>query len=53
MNKTVWGMSGLSHNAAITVVRNDKVLFASSSERYSRIKKDKNFNNDLLIDCLL
>jgi carbamoyltransferase len=50
--KIVWGMSGLAHDAAITVMRGNEILFASSTERYSRIKNDKNFNNDIIKDCL-
>lgn len=50
--KLVWGISGLAHDAAIAVLRGNKILFASSTERYSRVKNDKNFNNKILADCL-
>lgn len=48
----IWGASGLSHDASISVIKNGEIVFASSSERYSRIKNDKNFNQELIDDCL-
>ena len=48
----IWGASGLSHDAAITVIEDGKIVFASSSERYSRIKNDKNFHAGLILECL-
>ena len=51
-NKVIWGASGLSHDASITIVQNNTVLFASSTERYSRIKNDKTFNSNIIQDCL-
>jgi len=48
----IWGASGLSHDAAITILQDDKILFASSSERYSRIKNDPDFHPALILDCL-
>lgn len=35
-----WGISANSHDAAIAVFHNDKLLYASHSERYSRVKND-------------
>jgi carbamoyltransferase len=51
-NQIIWGASGLSHDASISVIKNGKIMFASSSERYSRIKNDKNFNPEMIQDCL-
>lgn len=48
----VWGVSALSHHAAITVVEGDRVLFASPSERYSRRKNDAELHPDLIADAL-
>lgn len=48
----IWGASGLSHDASISVIKNGEIVFASSSERYSRIKSDKNFDTELIEDCL-
>jgi carbamoyltransferase len=50
--KIIWGASGLSHDAAIAVVKDGKLIFASSAERYSRVKNDPNFNIELIADCL-
>jgi len=52
MSKIYWGVSGFSHDASISVISNNSLLFASSSERYSRIKNDKNLNFELINDCL-
>jgi len=50
--QVIWGASGLSHDAALAVISNGKLVFASSSERYSRIKNDPNFNIELIADAL-
>jgi carbamoyltransferase len=38
--KTIWGISALNHDASITVMRGNEILFAGHSERYTRIKND-------------
>lgn len=43
-----WGISAAAHDAALTVVSGNEILFASHSERYSRIKNDKHLNVDLI-----
>lgn len=43
-----WGISAAAHDAALTVVRGDEILFASHAERYSGIKNDKHLNTDLI-----
>jgi len=47
------GFSSGFHDGAVTVI-NDKgdILFAGHSERYSKIKHDKNINSDILADAL-
>lgn len=42
------GFSEGYHDAAIAILENDKIVFASQSERYSRIKNDKWLHNDLV-----
>jgi carbamoyltransferase len=51
-NQLIWGASGLSHDSSISIIKNGEIVFASSSERYSRIKNDKDFHQDLIADCL-
>jgi predicted NodU family carbamoyl transferase len=34
MNDIVWGISGYSHDASVAVLKNNNLVFASSSERY-------------------
>lgn len=43
-----WGISAAAHDAALTVVSGNEILFASHSERYSGIKNDKHLNEDLI-----
>ena len=43
-----WGISANSHNAALAVFDNDRLLFASESERFSGTKNDPNLNLDLI-----
>lgn len=50
--KTIWGISALNHDASITVMKGNDILFAAHSERYSRVKNDL-FLNDEIIDAAL
>jgi carbamoyltransferase len=43
-----WGVSANSHDAAIAVFRDDKLVFASHSERYSGQKNDRDLCSDLV-----
>ena len=43
-----WGISANSHDAAITVFDNNKIVFASHSERFSKIKNDPDLDRDLI-----
>jgi len=47
-----WGWSGMSHDAAIAVFKNNKLIFASHSERYSGIKNDENLNIKMIEEIL-
>lgn len=47
-----WGVSALFHDASIVVVSNNKILFASSAERFSRVKSDKHLNPNLIKEAL-
>ena len=49
---TTWGISALSHDAALAVFKDKRLVFASHAERYSRIKNDKNLNNNILREAL-
>jgi carbamoyltransferase len=46
--KTIWGVVALNHDASITVVRGNEILFAGHSERYSRVKNDPHLNAALI-----
>jgi carbamoyltransferase len=49
----VMGISGaLNHDAAVSIVENGNILYASHSERYSKIKNDSNLNGQIINDAL-
>lgn len=48
----IWGLSGLTHDAALSVLDDKQCLFAAHSERYSRKKGDKHIHHDLVKDAL-
>jgi carbamoyltransferase len=43
-----WGISANSHDAALAVFHDDKLVFASHSERFSGVKNDRDLNVQLL-----
>jgi len=43
-----WGISAASHNAALAVFEDDKLIFASESERFSGIKNDPDLDQRLV-----
>lgn len=43
-----WGISAGTHDASLTVVKDNEILFASHSERYSGIKNDKDLNEGII-----
>jgi carbamoyltransferase len=44
----IYGISAQQHDASVAVVADDEILFASSSERYSRVKNDPRLNSALI-----
>jgi carbamoyltransferase len=45
----IWGISGNSHDAAIAVFVDEKLVFASSSERFSGKKNDRDLCKELVL----
>lgn len=43
-----WGISANSHDAGLAVFENKKLVFASQSERFSRIKNDSDLDKNLI-----
>jgi carbamoyltransferase len=43
-----WGISANSHDAALAVFDQDKLVFASHSERFSKIKNDRDLSREML-----
>lgn len=48
----IWGINALNHDASITVMRDNDILFSGHSERYSRIKNDKLLNAKIINEAL-
>lgn len=48
----LWGVSAGFHDASLTVIKDDNIVFAAHSERYSRIKNDKNLSWGLIQEAL-
>jgi carbamoyltransferase len=48
----IFGISAGFHDAAITVLQDNKIVFAGHAERYSKRKNDANLNDDLVADAL-
>ena len=48
----ILGISAGFHDAAITLIKGDDIVFAGHAERYSKIKHDPNLNVDMLRDCV-
>lgn len=47
-----WGISANEHDAALAVIEDQEIVFASHSERYSHIKNDRNLHPDLIAEAL-
>jgi len=43
-----WGISAASHDAAIAVFDDKKLVFASQSERFSKVKNDAHLNKEIV-----
>jgi carbamoyltransferase len=48
----VWGISANSHDSALSVIRDNTILFAAQSERYSKQKNDAHLHSALIQDAL-
>jgi carbamoyltransferase len=48
----IWGISANSHDAALSVIRDNTIIFAAQSERYSKQKNDAHLHPALIQDAL-
>jgi carbamoyltransferase len=48
----IFGINSCSHDASISVINNGEILFASHSERYSKIKNDWHLNDKIIKEAL-
>jgi len=46
------GINALSHDAAVTVIEGEEILFAAQAERYSRRKNDQLLNDGIISEAL-
>jgi carbamoyltransferase len=46
-----WGITANSHDAALAVFADEKLVFASHSERYSGVKNDRDLCKELVADA--
>jgi len=49
----ILGINETSHDASISLIENNKILFAGHAERYSKTKNDWYVNSNLISDALL
>ncbi|MBC8421784.1 MAG: hypothetical protein H8E03_00030 [Pelagibacteraceae bacterium] len=48
----ILGINAQNHDAAVTLIEDNEILFAGHAERYSYLKNDHNLNYDLIQDAL-
>ena len=48
----ILGISAGFHDAGISFISDDEILFAAHSERYSKVKHDSELNTKILSDCI-
>ncbi len=48
----IFGINETSHDASVTLIENENILFAGHAERYSKTKNDWYVNQDLINDAL-
>jgi len=47
-----WGVAAGTHDGSLAVIDDDKILFASHTERYSRVKNDAHLNKEIILEAL-
>ena len=52
MSKIIWGVSALFHDAGLSVIEDNKLVFGAHSERYSGKKHDKHLHKDMLVEAI-
>ena len=50
---TIFGINETAHDAALSVIKNGEILFASHSERYSKVKNDWFLNEQIIKQALI
>ena len=48
----IWGVTALGHDGAISVIKDNKIVFAGHTERYTRIKNDPDLCQEIVDEAL-
>lgn len=48
----VWGISALFHDAGVSVIKDDQIVFGAHAERYSGVKHDDKLNYEILKEAI-
>ena len=48
----IFGISEGFHDSSLCVLKDENILYAAHSERYSKIKNDPSLNNEIIKDAL-
>jgi len=48
----IWGISALFHDAGVSVIKDDQIVFGAHAERYSGIKHDDKLNYGILKEAI-
>jgi len=52
MGDIIWGINALGHDASISVIKDNEILFAAHAERYSKLKYDRHLNTFIINEAL-
>ena len=44
----IWGISALFHDAGLSVIKDNELVFGAHAERYSGVKHDKHIDKKML-----
>ena len=48
----IWGISALFHDAGVSVIKDDQIVFGAHAERYSGVKHDDKLNQGILDEAM-
>ena len=48
----IWGISALFHDAGVSVIKDNQIVFGAHAERYSGVKHDDKLNYGILKEAI-